>query len=636
MISVQRERNYSSKHYSRALIAILIAVFLTSAMTAAMPITPVQAANIWYVDPSGTDDGSHGTGPGAGAFKTIQYAINDARVLGGDTINVAAGTYEESQVNIAKPLTLKGAGAATTIIDGGNAPLTDSGTVRIYLPTGPVVVDGFTIRNPGHSGTDVINLMVKNSYPVTIQNCHFIGLNVVDSNYHVGVWQYSAQSGGTITIQNNEFEKMWNGVMLEIPRAGGSVLNNTFHDLVAWQCQPETLVEPRGAYALTYDGNDISELIAINGNTFQNFNGVSVDVRGVTDTTIAKFTNVEIKDNTINAIGSGPELRHAGIRLLNTGANPSEAANGGVHNVIISGNVITGTSGADSYGIRIDGPNNHITIQSNSITRVTNGIAVREQVAGAGFASDVTAHYNNIEGNTNYGIYNGGTSTLDAENNWWGSSTGPTHSSNPAGTGDKVSDNVDFTPWLTAPIAAGGVKSETVIGSGTVDAMDEADTTVHIDAAGGHTVTVASLASNPGTGFAAGKGSIGKYVDVNLDSVADVTQVEIRLYYTDAEVAGLDESSLKMYYWTGATWAVCSNTGVNTVANYIWAIISATTTPNLDFLLGGPLGGGGNPKPPPSIGGEVYPVDKLALLTPYIAAILVIATTAVVVKRRRH
>jgi hypothetical protein len=36
----------------------------------------------------------------------------------------------------------------------------------------------------------------------------------------------------------------------------------------------------------------------------------------------------------------------------------------------------------------------------------------------------------------------------DAAQNWWGSQTGPTHSSNTGGAGDSVSDDVAFTPWL--------------------------------------------------------------------------------------------------------------------------------------------------------------------------------------------
>jgi len=54
-----------------------------------------------------------------------------------------------------------------------------------------------------------------------------------------------------------------------------------------------------------------------------------------------------------------------------------------------------------------------------------------------------------FEGNTSYGLQNSSGITITAVNNWWGSSTGPTHISNPTGTGDAVNDGVTFSPWLT-------------------------------------------------------------------------------------------------------------------------------------------------------------------------------------------
>ncbi len=49
-----------------------------------------------------------------------------------------------------------------------------------------------------------------------------------------------------------------------------------------------------------------------------------------------------------------------------------------------------------------------------------------------------------------YGIWNKtATNTVTAEGCWWNSNTGPRHASNPLGTGERVSDYVDFTPWAT-------------------------------------------------------------------------------------------------------------------------------------------------------------------------------------------
>jgi hypothetical protein len=49
-----------------------------------------------------------------------------------------------------------------------------------------------------------------------------------------------------------------------------------------------------------------------------------------------------------------------------------------------------------------------------------------------------------------YGIYNQtATNTVTATGCWWNSNTGPKHASNPGGLGERVSDNVIFTPWAS-------------------------------------------------------------------------------------------------------------------------------------------------------------------------------------------
>jgi hypothetical protein len=54
-----------------------------------------------------------------------------------------------------------------------------------------------------------------------------------------------------------------------------------------------------------------------------------------------------------------------------------------------------------------------------------------------------------MSGNT-YGVSSTAPS-VDAESNWWGNASGPYHATaNPSGTGDEVSDYVDFAPWLDA------------------------------------------------------------------------------------------------------------------------------------------------------------------------------------------
>jgi len=114
-------------------------------------------------------------------------------------------------------------------------------------------------------------------------------------------------------------------------------------------------------------------------------------------------------------------------------------------------------SGIEFWGWPEGGPAPTISgtvISSNLITGCTYGVRIRDDV------SDITGtsvNFNNIIDNTNYGIYNGVASTIDAALNWWGDISGPEHEAplfedwpnNPGGLGNAVSNNVDYAPWLT-------------------------------------------------------------------------------------------------------------------------------------------------------------------------------------------
>ncbi|HDH13515.1 MAG TPA: PKD domain-containing protein [Nitrospirae bacterium] len=101
-------------------------------------------------------------------------------------------------------------------------------------------------------------------------------------------------------------------------------------------------------------------------------------------------------------------------------------------------------------GIYINGASPSIT---ESIIKNNNrrGIYLRD-------SSGTTITGNTISGNVEYGIYNATSSVIVvAENNYWGDPSGPYDPSddrdsggwyNPDGTGDKVTDYVDYEPWL--------------------------------------------------------------------------------------------------------------------------------------------------------------------------------------------
>ncbi len=102
----------------------------------------------------------------------------------------------------------------------------------------------------------------------------------------------------------------------------------------------------------------------------------------------------------------------------------------------------------NGHGIYLDGSDN-IQILCNDIL---NNVVAFSGIHLDAESSGNVINFNNIEGNSPYGVYNENCGeVVDAENNWWGYASGPTHAGNPGGTGDAVSDYVDYDPWLTSP-----------------------------------------------------------------------------------------------------------------------------------------------------------------------------------------
>jgi hypothetical protein len=148
----------------------------------------------------------------------------------------------------------------------------------------------------------------------------------------------------------------------------------------------------------------------------------------------------------------------------------------------------------------------------------------------------------------------------------------------------------------------GSKTEETTSGNVTVDAKTEASTEVEKKGDGTPTITVAKYDKNPGSGFS---GDTGTYIDVHADNVTDVDEIVVKVYYTNAEISGLVESSLKLRWWDGTVWTDCSDSGVDTkdiagppaYSGYMWAKIRSDTKPSLSNLGGTVFGGKGETPP---------------------------------------
>ncbi|MFP4059293.1 MAG: right-handed parallel beta-helix repeat-containing protein [Bacteroidales bacterium] len=92
-------------------------------------------------------------------------------------------------------------------------------------------------------------------------------------------------------------------------------------------------------------------------------------------------------------------------------------------------------------------------VASPSITNCV--IAYNRNGVRAEGASNPLINYCDIYENEDYGVNNVNKAfVINARHNWWGSATGPTHSTNPGGLGELVSDAVDFGDFggLTNPV----------------------------------------------------------------------------------------------------------------------------------------------------------------------------------------
>jgi len=69
--------------------------------------------------------------------------------------------------------------------------------------------------------------------------------------------------------------------------------------------------------------------------------------------------------------------------------------------------------------------------------------------------------------------------------------------------------------------------------------------------------------------------SINKYIEIEVDPEIKNTLewAIIKIYYSDEEVYGIDETLLRIYYFNGTGWDPYNppNGGVNTTENYVWA-----------------------------------------------------------------
>jgi len=267
---------------------------------------------------------------------SIQQGLDAAS--SGDTVIVAAGTYNEINLNFqGKSIHIKSqSGPAQTIIDGGG-----DGTVFLILSgeTREAIIEGFTIKN-GYSNTHAPNfaggIYIKNASPTIIGN--IIMENHADTGDGYGGGGIKVSTGSNPLIQGNTINNnscYVKGGGIQIYEASAEIRDNKISSNVATGCWDDEKNEPCAAGGGI--GATFTSSLLIKGNTIESntatFSGGGMSVYA---------GNCEITGNEI--INNDGGLFAGGIHV-------ESHTNYGDFNFVITENVIQGNRSLDGGGI---------------------------------------------------------------------------------------------------------------------------------------------------------------------------------------------------------------------------------------------------------------------------------------------
>ncbi|GAG95218.1 unnamed protein product, partial [marine sediment metagenome] len=121
-----------------------------------------------------------------------------------------------------------------------------------------------------------------------------------------------------------------------------------------------------------------------------------------------------------------------------------------------------------------------------------------------------------------------------------------------------------------------------------VDATIEANTTVTLNTTDPVTVTIIKYESNPHPDDPLPPYALPYYVDVEVsDPEAVDWPIYVEMHYNEDDLDDIDESTLGIYYWKNEAWHRCSDTGVDTERNIVWAYMTAEEASGSPILIGG-------------------------------------------------
>lgn len=570
----------------KRIFSILLALALVLGFSLVMAV-PAWADGTpdHYVDAAGSNTAPYDTW--AKAAHKIQDAVDAAGA--GDTVHVAAGTYQESlggwrDIAISKSLSLIGAGSGSTVVELSGL---QHGVEILPDGTGVVLIEGmkFTKRTANPKSADwaiivaetggTFNSLTFRDVEVAwgqarnlyLASATYHSIVLEDCNIHdAGIWGFSAR--GTIDsmiVEDSHFDYngLWGGdknhgigfdIDMPVSVASVNVTGGTFNHNTA-----------KGINLVKTSNAAFTDITASNnGGASGGGFGVCIWEWSGTSQNLT-FDSPVLKDNTTDGFLIGCEHGMT------------------VSDVSITCGTITGSGRAGLFVYRASG-------------------------WGDGVIDDVTIVRSSITGNSQWGVaaimaYE----NIDATDNWWGNDSGPGGVG--PGTGDAVSSNVDFTPWID-----NGVPTATATGTAS---------------------------------FATSDGNILGLTAVTPPASPPVTLPHGMFNFTICCLTG-PTATLSMtfpapipvgYKWwkyVGGKWYSLP-IGSDNGDNFITVTLRDNVLPDDEDAVPGQITDQGGPGEPGAVGWETYPVNKVRVFLPWIAVLAAIAAGAslLVLRRRR-
>jgi hypothetical protein len=194
------------------------------------------------------------------------------------------------------------------------------------------------------------------------------------------------------------------------------------------------------------------------------------------------LTNSTVFGNSASASAGGIHNKDGGTTTIENGSvisgNTAVWDGGGINNwvgtVNLSNSTVSGNYAAQSGGGILNLASGTVTVDVSSISNnsafwgggginnagvltITGSALLDNTADGDGDAVDSATDTENatsitnscIAGNGNTAVFNERSASQNFTANWWGAASGPSGAG--SGSGDSVSDNVDFSSWLTMP-----------------------------------------------------------------------------------------------------------------------------------------------------------------------------------------